>query len=400
MAKNTLNARKVESATPGRYCDGQGLWLAVSPTGFKRWLYRFTLNGKTSEVALGKYPAVTLEGARELAEQERKLHRAGANPVEVRRRAKEQVPVPTFEKLAGEFFAVKSPEWRSPIHTRQWLQSLQTYAGHINPMRVDTITVADILKVLQPIWLTAPETASRVRGRIESVLDYAKAKGFFVGENPAVWRGNLGHLLPGQKRRAAKEHFEAMDYRDVPAFVARLRSRPLTSALALEFVILTACRGSEVRGAEWKEFDIDAGVWTIPAKRMKAGKLHRVPLSPRALEILETMKAARTSEYVFPARPGGPLNPSAMNRLLERLNISATPHGFRSSFRDWAGDETSFPREIAEAALAHSVGNAVENAYRRSDALERRRQLMDAWALHCDGGHADNVVAFAKPVAR
>lgn len=399
MAKNTLNARKVESAGPGRLCDGQGLWLAVSPTGFKRWLYRFTLNGKTSEVALGLYPAVTLERARELAEEQRKLHRSGANPVEVRRRAKEQAPVPTFEALTAEFFAMKAPEWKSPIHARQWINSMAQHAGPINKMRVDEITVADVLKVLKPIWLTTPKAASRVRSRIELVIDYGRANGHFRGENPAAWRGNLAYLLPNQRKKTDQDHYAAMDYSAVPAFVARLRDRPVMSMLALEFLILTASRASEVRCAEWDEFDLDAAVWTIPAKRMKAGKLHRVPLSPRAVEILKTMKDVRVGNLVFTGRPGGPLCASAMNTLLNRLNVDCTVHGFRSSFRDWCGDETSFPREIAEAALSHAVGNAVEASYRRSDALERRRQLMDMWASYCSGEEQGRVISIMKKVS-
>jgi integrase len=399
MAKNALNARKVESAGPGRYGDGQGLWLAVSPTGYKRWLYRFTLNGKTSELALGLYPAVTLEGARTLAEEQRKLHRAGSNPAEVRRRAKEAAPVPTFESLAAEYFAMKAPEWKSPIHAKQWMRSVELHAGPINKMRVDTITVADVLKVLAPIWLSTPKVASRLRGRVEVVFDYAKARGFVQGENPAAWRANLAHMLPRQKKQSDSEHYAALDYKRVPEFVAKLRSNPIMSTLALEFLILTACRANEVRAAEWSEFDLDAGVWTIPAARMKAGRIHRVPLSPRAIEILETMKAARTGSLVFTGRPGGPLCSSAMNTLLNRMNVDCTVHGFRSSFRDWAGDETAFPREIAEAALAHAVGNVVEVSYRRSDALERRRQLMNLWASYCSGEATGNVVSIMQKVS-
>ena len=274
--------------------------------------------------------------------------------------------------------------------------TLTVYAEPLRAKLIDRIETADILAVLQPIWQTKPETASRLRGRIERVLNAAKAKGYRTGENPATWRGHLENLLP-KPSRLSRGHHAAMRYQDVPAFVARLREREAMAGLALEFAILTATRSGEVLGARWSEIDLDAKVWTIPPERMKAAREHRVPLSERTVAILKQMETARTGDFVFPGqRVDKPLSVMAMEMVLRRMDIeNATVHGFRSAFRDWAGNVTHFPRELAEHALAHVIGDKAEQAYRRSDALERRRALMEAWAGHCEG--SGNVLAFKRP---
>jgi integrase len=276
--------------------------------------------------------------------------------------------------------------------------TLKTYCEPIRKLPVDRIHTEAVLSVLKPLWGRAPETASRLRGRIEAVLDAAKAKGH-IGRNeanPAQWRGHLDKLLP-KPTKLARGHHAAMPYADVPAFIAEIRRRPATAARALEFCILTAARSSETMQARWQEVDLDAKIWAVSAARTKAGREHRVPLSDRAAAILHEMKGAASGDYVFPGqRPGRPMSNMALEMFLRRIQSEFTTHGFRSSFRDWAGNETSFARELAEHALAHVIGDKAEQAYRRSDALARRRELMDAWARHCEGGAADNVLTFKR----
>lgn len=397
MATGKLTTKKVEAAKAGRHGDGGGLWLVVSPTGAKRWAYRFTMGGKVSEVGLGSFPAVTLADARDKAAEARKHHKAGISPVAAKRASKiEEAGKPTFAAVADALIASKASEWRNEKHKAQWEMTLERYCASIRPKAVDAIETADILEILTPLWQRAPETASRLRGRIEAVLDAAKAKGYRNGENPAAWRGHLSHLLP-RRQKLTRGHHAAMAYSDIPAFIAILRERDALAALALEFTILTAARSGETLGARWDEMDLKAQVWELPAHRMKAGKAHRVPLSGRVIEIIEILGKARTNDFLFPGHARGkPLSNMAMEMMLRRMNVEdATVHGFRSAFRDWAGNETSFPREVAEAALAHVIGG-VEGAYRRGDALEKRRALMAAWAQHCEPLAADNVLKFSK----
>jgi integrase len=292
-----------------------------------------------------------------------------------------QNETPTFEKMAEDVIASLEQGFRNEKHRKQWRSTLQTYAESLMPMKIDAIETNDSLKVLRPIWTAKTETASRVRGRIEKILDAAKARGYRRAENPARWRGHLDHLLPKQAK-LSRGHHAAMPYADVPAFLEALRQRYAIAGLALEFCILTAARTGEVLGARWEEIDMTGHVWTIPGARMKAGREHRVPLSGRALAILDIMAAARIGDFVFPGqKKGKPLSGMAMEMMLRRMKIeNATVHGFRSSFRDWAGNETNFPRELAEQALAHVIGDKAEQAYRRGDALERRRALMEEWA--------------------
>jgi len=298
--------------------------------------------------------------------------------------------------MADRLIEAKASEWRNEKHKAQWVMTLREYCAPIRSKPVDEIETADVLEILTPLWQRAPETASRLRGRIEAVLDAAKAKGFRSGENPAAWRGHLAHLLP-RRQKLTRGHHAAMAYDAIPAFVAKLRERDALAALALEFCILTATRTGETLGARWDEIDLTARVWEIPAPRTKTGKAHRVPLSGRALEILETLATGRTGDFVFPGfAPGKPLSNMAMEMVLRRMGVEgATVHGFRSAFRDWAGNETPFPRDVCEAALAHTL-QGVEAAYRRGDALEKRRALMQSWADYCEPETGANVVSITK----
>jgi integrase len=388
---NKLTALAAKTTKPGRYGDGAGLYLVVAPTGARKWVFRFTHQGKVNEMGLGSASAneVSLADARTKAEEARRWVARGEDPIVAREAAaKLAAGKPTFGQCAEAFIAGMESGWRNAKHRDQWRNTLRQYAASLSQKPVDTITTADVLTVLKPIWQTKPETASRVRGRIESVLDAARANGHISEStaNPARWRSHLATLLPSKNKLRAVRHHAAMPFDEVPAFVKQLRARKAVAALALEFIILTAARSGEVFGALWPEINIEAKVWTVPSSRMKARRGHRVPLSPRAIEILGEMGKARQSDFVFPGtRPKRPLSNMATEMLLRRMKAGdITTHGFRSSFRDWAGELTSFPREVAEAALAHSVGDNTERAYRRGDALAKRRALMEAWAAYLE----------------
>jgi integrase len=304
--------------------------------------------------------------------------------------------VPTFGRCADEFLAIKETAWRNATHRHQWRRALTHEASALRSKPVDKISTEDILGVLRPLWLTKRETATRLRARIEAVLDAGRAKGHIPPNtaNPARWRGHLDKLLPPLRKNRERRHHPAMPFADVPGFIERLRARPAVAALALEFIILTAARSGEALGARWPEIDTKARVWTVPGSRMKRGVEHRVPLAPQAIRILEAMAKVRRDDFVFPAqRVGRPLSNMACTMLLRRLKVAgASVHGFRSAFRDFAGELTSFPREVAEAALAHAVGDETERAYRRGDALAKRRKIMEAWASYCDTRLAANVI--------
>ena len=405
MASGKLTARKVETAKPGRDSDGGGLWLVVSKTLSKKWVYRFTISGKVSETGLGPYPTVSLGKARELAAEARKLSRAGISPVAAKREAKAaaiKAIKPTFGKIADDLIASKSSEWRNDKHKAQWVMTLDKYCAPIRLKPVDEIETADILAILTPLWKRAPETASRLRGRIEAVMNAAKVQGYRTGENPAAWRGHLAHILPKREKISLRRHHAAMPYEEIPALIARLSEENTMAARALELAILTASRTGEVLGAKWSEIDMQTKVWERPAHRMKAGILHRVPLSESVVQHLERLKAARVDDFVFPGKKAKrPLANNSMLVLLRAIGIEpekATVHGFRSTFRDWCGNETHFPREIAEASIAHTI-QGVEAAYRRSDALEKRRALMQAWAQYCEPKDTNNVLKFQKSSA-
>jgi integrase len=403
-ARNKLTARKVATLSePKRHSDGGSLYLAIDgedgegATMRRRWLFLYPWNGKRREMGLGGFPAVSLADARRLRDEAERLLREGRDPIASRDLAREERAArPTFGEIADKLLAAKEGEWRNEKHRQQWRASLTEFAAPLRSRPVDEIDTAAVLAVLTPHWLVKPETASRLRGRIEAVLDAAKAASHRSGENPAAWRGHLSHLLP-KRQRLSRGHHAAMPYADVPAFVAKLREREALAALALEFCILTATRSGEVYGARWSEIDLAAKVWTVPAARMKAAREHRVPLSERAMAILEKLFEARTGDFVFPSPRGNrPLSHMGMPKVLSRLEVDGvTVHGFRSAFRDWAGNETHFAREVAEAALAHAVGDLSEQAYRRGDALEKRRELMAAWAAWCEP-KADNIVKFKK----
>ena len=389
MRTRRLSARTVETvAKPGRHADGQGLYLVVDPSGARRWLYLFRMGGKLKEMGLGGYPAVGLAKARERAQMAREVRAEGLNPIDERRAAR-SFGSQTFGMVADQYVQDLSPQWKSDKHVYQWTATLTNDAADLRSVPIDQVDTEAVLRVLRPIWSTKPETASRLRGRIERVLDAAKAKGLRTGENPARWRGHLDHLLP-KRQKLTRGHHAALPFAQISSFMARLRTRGGDAALALEFLILTAARTSEVRDARWEEIDLQTRVWTIPAERMKGGKPHRVPLTENVLAILDKLEGGSGLLFKGTALKGRKategeraLSNGAMERVLDRMKIDVTVHGFRSTFRDWAGEATNFPRELAEAALAHTVGDEVERAYRRGDALEKRRPLMEAWAEYC-----------------
>lgn len=410
---NALTPLTVKSAKPGRHADGGGLHLLVKESGARSWVYRFMLKGKARDVGLGAAAgpdAISLATARDKASALRLRVKAGVDPLAERHReATEalaaaqaaQIAGITFRAVADAHIASNEAGWRNAKHRQQWSNTLATYVYPvIGEMPVAEIGKAHVLKILEPIWTAKPETASRVRGRIETILDAAKAREYRDGENPARWRGHLAHMLPARSR-LTRGHHKAMPYEAVPAFAAELRTRSAMAALALEFAILTAARTGEVLRATWNEVDLEKAVWTIPAARMKAGKEHRVPLSPRAIEILEAAKPLG-NEWLFPSESGAALSGMAMTMLLRRTKADATVHGFRSAFRDWAAERTSYAHEVCEMALAHVIANKAEAAYRRGDLFEKRRRLMADWASYCatGGGVRQNVAPLRKAADR
>jgi integrase len=404
---------------PIRIGDGDGLYLQVAPGGSKSWLFRYTLRGKAREMGLGAAAtspveeeggAVPLAAAREAARQAKAQLRRGTDPIEARRASERArttaAPEHSFRSVADFYVAAHQAGWSSAKFRMQWRSTLERYAfPHFGEMPVAAVGTGEVMTALEPIWTTKPETATRVRGRIEAVLDYAAARGWKEGQNPARWRGHLAKLLPERGKVARVRHHAALPWREIGGFVAELRRRESTAARALELQILTASRSGEVFGMRWGEVDIARALWTVPAARMKAGKEHRIPLSRAALDVLHAVRPAAGHEpapgaYVLPGeKPGRPLSGMAMLMLLRRMNPETegkparwrdartgeaiTPHGFRSSFRDWCAEATAFPRELAEAALAHTLGNKVEAAYERGDLLDKRRRLMGAWATFC-----------------
>ena len=386
-ARNKLNVRQLASfSKPGVYSDGGGLYLRVRSSGSRSWLFIYAMHGKRREMGLGSDLDVTLARARELARVARSKVLDGIDP-QVDRMATKAPPkdVVTFGQFTTDLLDSIEDGFRNPKHRQQWRNTLTTYAGPLFPKPVEDVGTDDILGVLQPIWLSKNETASRVRGRIERLLDAAKAKGLRAGENPAAWRGHLELLLP-KRGKAEVRHHAALSYREIGPFMRELASRPATTARALEFTVLTSARSGETRGMTWGEVDLNANVWTIPGERMKAGATHQVPLSLAAMSILQGLMPVEPAgdELVFPAPRGGQLSDMAMSQLLKRMKRGdITVHGFRSSFRDWAGDATAFTREDIEMALAHTIESSTERAYRRGKALEKRRELMAAWAAYC-----------------
>jgi len=383
----------VSKATkPGYYGDGAGLWLQVSATGSKSWIFRFTLAGKQREMGLGPVHTVSLADARAKAKECRLILLEGKDPLETRKATKlvealERAKMMTFDQCAAAYIAAHRSGWKNPKHASQWENTLATYASPvIGKMPVALVDTALVVKVLSPIWQTKTETATRLRGRIESVLDWATVSKYRQGDNPARWRGHLDNLLADPGRSKRTEHHAALPWQEVGAFMAALRKQEGIAAKAVELAILTACRSGEVRLAAWAEFDLDAALWVIPAERMKAKREHRVPLSAAALALLRSLP--RGGDLVFPGvKSGKPLSDMSLTAVLRRMNRGdITVHGFRSTFRDWCAESVanSFPREVCEHALAHSLPDKVEAAYRRGDLIEKRTLLMQAWADYCN----------------
>lgn len=384
-AKDRLSARFVATAAPGEHHDGGGLYLVVSPSGARSWTYRFYFDGRRRFMGLGSFEDVSLSQARDARDDARRIRNSGRNPIEARRVDRQaKAARKTFGEVADSFLRVKSHEWRNAKHAEQWAVSLAKAAEPLRGLAIDQIDTESVLNVLRPIWAEKPESASRLRQRVEAVLNYAGAHGMRAGPNPARWRGHLQHLL-AKRPSGAQRHHAALPYHSIPAFMRQLRGVETIAARALEFCILTAARSGEVYGARRSEIAESAALWIIPAPRMKSGREHRVPLTPRALEIVEAVRPFQNSEFLFAgARRGKPLSHVAMAKVIERMGVEgATVHGFRSSFRDWCGDHTEFPREVAEAALSHVIGDKAEQAYRRGDALAKRRALMEAWDAYC-----------------
>lgn len=421
VARGRLTARRVDTiSAPGKYHDGggTGLFLRVWPSGSRQWVQRITVRGKRQEIGLGSPPAVSLATARKLALDNKGKAMLGGDPLADRRKAREGM---TFAEAADKYLAAKLSEFRNEKHRAQWRSTLGTYAVPIlGPKLVSEITVQDILRVLHPIWTSKTETASRVRGRIENILSWATVAGHREGENPARWKGNLSEMLPNPAKVAKGENQPALALGDVSRWWSDLAQRKDMAARALEFLTLTAARSGEVRGMTWDEVDFDGGVtsnksvtqavWTIPAARMKNGRQHRVPLTPEAVALLESLPRLDGSAFVFFAPRGGMLSDMSVSAVMRRMQGAevkaghagyldpaskrpAVPHGLRSTFRQWAA-EVGYPRDMAEIALAHFIGSEVERAYQRSDMLDRRRDMMAAWAcfLRGEAANGSNVV--------
>jgi integrase len=408
---------------PGMHADGRGLYLRIGPNGAKSWIFRYRADGKRRDAGLGGYPAVSLAEAREKAEALRRQRAAGRDPLELREAEKQTAKLETarrmtFKQCAEAYIETHKATWKNAKHAYQWPQSLGAFVYPVfGDLPVQAVDAALVIQALKPIWRMKTETAARTRGRIERVLDWAKASGFRTGENPARWRGHLDQLLPQPSKIATVEHHAALPYAEMGEFMRLLRQQEGTAARALEFTILCATRTSETLLAIWTEIDFAAEVWTIPPERMKGrmkgGREHRVPLPPAALDLLKALHAAaeapRKSEakaaaspgqFIFPgARRGKPLSNMAMLQLLRRLGRGdLTSHGFRSTFKDWGREQTNFPREVIEAALAHALESKVEAAYARGDLLQKRRKLMEAWAGYCE--REDDATGTVVPITK
>jgi integrase len=403
-----LNALAVSRLTsPGFYSVGgvSGLALNISSKFAKSWILRIRIAGKRRDIGLGGYPSVTLAGAREKARAMRELVESGVDPIDDRRAKKaalaaERAKAMTFAQCVAAYLEAHGDGWKSTKHRSQWESTLTTYAGPvIGNLDVSAVDTGLVLKVLEPIWKDKTETATRLRGRIESVLAWATTRGYRTGENPARWKGHLDTLLAAPSKIQKVVHHAALPFAEVGAFMSELAKQQGFGARALELAILTAARSGEVRGATWEEFDLGAAVWTIPASRMKAGKEHRVPLSDKAVELLKTLTRIAETDVVFPGVKGQPLSDMSLTAVLRRMERGdLTVHGFRSSFRDWAGETTAYPREVIEHALAHQLQDKAEAAYARGTLFDKRRRLMADWARYCATIQvpADNVVTLRK----
>ena len=404
MSIHKLSPRKVATAGPGKYEDGGGLRLVVSPTGARKWVLRLTVRGKRREMGLGSYPAISLAKAREDAAEYRSVAAQRGDPLSARRTKHQGIP--TFTSCAAQYIRAHRRGWKNAKHARQWVSTLKTYARpKIGDKTVDTISTEDILGTLSPIWTSKNETAKRVQGRIENILDFAAAHQYRDALNPARWRGHLDKLLPKPSRVKRVRHHPAMPYEDVPAFMAELVKDRSISAQALRFLILTAGRTGEVLQATWSEIDLANAIWTVPAERMKARREHRVPLSDAAYSIVTGLPRVEGNPFLFPGtRSGAPLSNMALLQHMRGMGYGVggdrgdyVPHGFRSSFRDWSGEVSSFPRDVAEMALAHVIQNKVEAAYRRGDLFQKRRAMMQEWAAYVGSEAATTHLPAASP---
>lgn len=384
-----LSALQVSRLTEsGHHAVGgvTGLYLYITPTGARSWVLRTLIAGKRRHMGLGAFPSVTLAMAREKARAARSEVEAGVDPIaarsEVLKKLKEEnLNAVTFESAANAYIEAHGDTWKNPKYRAQWSATLATYAFPvIGSLQTAHVTQAHVLAVLEPIWKTKNETAARLRGRIEAVLDWATVRGYREGENPARWKGRLDKLLPAPGKIQKTVHRKALTIDAVQQFMRDLRDKEGVAARALEFVVLTAARSGEVRGVTWSEIDLDAAVWVVPGDRMKAGREHRVPLCAQAVELLKKMPRFVGNEHVFPSPRGKVLSDMALLAVMRRMEVDAVPHGFRSTFRDWVGERTDYPRELAEQALAHTLESKVEAAYRRGDALEKRRTMMQEWS--------------------
>lgn len=396
------------SQAPGLYGDGKGLYLRVSTATARSWVYRYMIEGRAREMGFGPYPAISLAQARALAGQARTLKALGQDPLAVREaeiaaQKAEAAKAVTFRYCADAYIKAREAEWKNAKHRAQWEATLNTYADPvIGDLSVQAVDVAALVKILEPIWKTKTETASRLRGRIESILDWAATRGFRTGENPARWKGHMENLFPKRARIQKTVHHAALPYSEIADFMVTLKQREGTAAKLLRFTILTAARTGEAVGARWDEIDFDQKTWTVPAERMKAGREHRVPLSKEAIEILtELRQSATQGAFVFVGeRSKKPISNMAMLMLLRRLGREdLTVHGFRSTFRDWAAERTGYPGEVAEAALAHVVGDKVEAAYRRGDLFDKRRRVMADWGRTCSAPSAGPTIHVLRNTA-
>jgi integrase len=404
MIASGLSAQFVRTAKPGRYCDGDGLYLLVKKSGARFWVFRYKVNGsKLREAGLGRAGegrnSVRLAEAREKASTLFRQVKSGIDPLSAREamaaaaKAEAQdaaVKRVTFREAAQRYIDGHAPSWRNPKHAAQWGATIETYANPVfGDLPVGDVATTHVLAAIEPIWLDKPETASRLRGRVERILDFAKTRGWRAGENPAAWKGHLALTLPARSKVRKVEHHAALPWREIGDFVLALKDQQGVGARALRFAILTAARSGEVRGARWSEIDMSAATWIVPAGRMKGGREHRIPLSALALDLLRETARTRLSRepdaLVFPGRDAGrPLSDMSLTAVLRRMRLGElTAHGFRSSFRDWAAETTAYPTELVEMALSHAVSNKVEAAYRRGDLFEKRRRLMDDWAAYC-----------------
>lgn len=391
--RNKLNVKRIANLThPNVYSDGGGLYLRVRNSGTKSWLFIYMRSGKRREIGLGSALDVSLALARQKAEQLRAVLLSGRDPSHVRKQAElAERPKPTFGEFADELIDSIEHGFKNEKHRKQWRSTITTYASGILAKPVDEVATADVLALLQPIWLEKSETASRVRQRIERILDAATVKGYRSGDNPARFKGNLEFLLP-RRGKGEDQHHNALPFIELPAFMAELAKRRALAARALELTVLTAARTGEVLGMQWREFDAKNRLWTVPAERMKADRAHEVPLSASAVALIEGLRTAKCEpqDKVFRNDKGHSLSNMAMLTLLRRMDVPVTVHGFRSSFRDWAGETTGYEREVIEMALAHTITSKAERAYRRGNALEKRRGLMDEWATFCISGCGAN----------